>query len=77
VVGNTAKNVGEPRLRIDAVEFCCFDQGAGDCRRLSAALGPDEEIVFPAQGNGSHGSLGRIVIQLQKAVIRKVRQAGR
>ena len=26
MVGDAAKNVGEPGLRIDAVEFCRFDQ---------------------------------------------------
>ena len=30
VVGDAAKNVGEPSLRIDAAELCRFDQGIGD-----------------------------------------------
>ncbi len=31
VVGNAAENVGEPGLRIDAVEFGGFDLGVSDC----------------------------------------------
>jgi len=27
VIGDAAKNVGEPGLRIDAAELCRFDQG--------------------------------------------------
>ncbi len=27
VIGDAAKNVGEPGLRIDVAELCCFDQG--------------------------------------------------
>jgi hypothetical protein len=30
VVGDATENVGEPGLRIDAVEFCRFDQRIGD-----------------------------------------------
>ena len=43
----------EPVLWIDAVEFCCFDQRVGDGRRVSAALGTHEEVVFPAERDGS------------------------
>ena len=69
VIRDAAKNVSEPSLRIDAVEFGGFDQTIGDGRRLSTALGSHEEIIFPAQTDGSHGSLSRIVVELQKAVI--------
>ena len=43
VVGDAAEYVGEPGLRIDAVQLGAFDQGVGDRRRLAAALGADEE----------------------------------
>ena len=36
VVGDAAKDVGEPGLRIDAAELCRLDQGIGDGRIRSA-----------------------------------------
>ena len=44
VVGDAAEHIGEPGLRIDAVQLGAFDQGVGDSRRSTAALGADEEI---------------------------------
>jgi hypothetical protein len=50
VVGDAAQNVGEPGLRIDAIQLGAFDQGIGDGGRFAAALGADEEVVFPSEG---------------------------
>ena len=47
MVGDTAEHIGEPGLRVDAVEFRRLDQGVGDGRRLATALEADEEIVPP------------------------------
>ena len=38
VIGDTAKDIGEPGLWIDAVELGCLDQAIGDCSGLAAAL---------------------------------------
>ena len=32
VVGNTVENIGQPGLRIDAIQLGGFDQGVGDRR---------------------------------------------
>ena len=53
-IRDAAKYVGEPGLRIDAVELSRFDGGVRDCHR--------PRTPFPAQGDGSHGSLSRIGI---------------
>jgi hypothetical protein len=44
VVGDAAEHLGEPGLRVDAVELCRLDQGVGDGRRFAAALGADEDV---------------------------------
>jgi len=58
VVGNAGENVGEPGLRIDAIELGRFDQRIGDGGRLSAAQGTHEEIdemtVFHASRASCH-----------------------
>ncbi len=46
VIRDAVKNVGEPGLRIDAVEFGRFDQRVGDGGRFATALGPHEEIIL-------------------------------
>jgi hypothetical protein len=45
VVGDAAEHIGEPGVRVDAIEFRRLDQGVGDGRRLAASLGADEEMV--------------------------------
>ena len=42
MIGDAAQHVGEPGLWIDAVEFCCGDQGAYRCGPLSATVGTGE-----------------------------------
>jgi hypothetical protein len=37
---------------------------------LGDALGANEEIILMAQGDGSHGPFGGVVVELQKAVIK-------
>jgi hypothetical protein len=41
VIGDTAHHVGEPSLRIDAVEFCRADQGVRCSRALTATVRRD------------------------------------
>ena len=38
VLGDAAKDIGQPSLWIDAVELGGFDKRLGDCCRLSSAL---------------------------------------
>jgi hypothetical protein len=37
VVSDAGKNIGQPCLRVDAVQFGGFDQCIGDCSSLAAA----------------------------------------
>jgi hypothetical protein len=67
MVSNASKDVREPSLGTDAVEFRRFDQGVGDGSGFAAPLRAHEEIIFPSQSDGAHGSFGAVVIQLQDA----------
>jgi len=51
VLGDTAKHVREPGLRVDAIELGRLDQGIGDGGRLAATFGADEQKILAAQGN--------------------------
>ena len=48
---DAGEGVGEPGLRIDAVEFGGFDRGVGDGGGFAAGLRSDEEVVLAAQGH--------------------------
>jgi hypothetical protein len=43
IIGDTAQQIGKPRLRIDVVEFRRGDQGIHCSRSLTAAVGAGEE----------------------------------
>jgi hypothetical protein len=58
VIGDAAEDVGQPCLRIDAVEFGRLDQGVGNGRRLAATLGADKEIFFRPIAAGWIGLCG-------------------
>ena len=46
VISNAGEDVGEPALRIDAVEFGGLNEGVGDGHGLAAAFGAHEEVVL-------------------------------
>jgi hypothetical protein len=46
VVGDAAKDIGQPSLWIDAVELGGFDKRLGDCCRLSSALRASKKPIF-------------------------------
>ena len=69
VVCNSSKDICQPGLRVNAVNFSRFDQGIGDGRRLAATLGTHEQIIFTAKGYRAHGAFGSIVIEFEKPMI--------
>ena len=69
VVGDSGEGISEPCLGIDAVELGGFDQGVGDGCGASAGERTDEEVVLSADGDGSHRTFGRVVVEFQDAVI--------
>ena len=57
VAGNSVEDVGQPSLRVDAVQLGTLDQGVGDGRRPAAALGADEEIGAMTRARRTTGPL--------------------
>jgi hypothetical protein len=53
VVGDFGKYPSELGLEIHDVELGGFDQGIGDGRSLSAALGADKEVVLQTQSHAA------------------------
>ena len=62
MICDAAKDVGEPGLRINPIEFGGFNQGEGDCHGFAATLGTGEHPVFPAKGHWLDCPLTSIVI---------------
>jgi hypothetical protein len=69
VVRNAGEGVGEPSLWIDAIQFGGFDQVVGDASGFASGLRSDEQVVFAAQSDRSHGTFGGIIVDLQDAMI--------
>lgn len=47
VLGDPAKHIGEPGLRVDTVQLCRLDQGVDNGPGRAAALGAYEGEVLP------------------------------
>ena len=69
VVGDAFEDLGEPGLGVDIVEPGGLDQGVGDGGGLAATRRAHEEIVLPAQGDRPHRAFGRVVVDLEEAVL--------
>lgn len=69
MLGDVGEHVAQIAFRIDAVEFCTADQRVNRGSALTAAIGTGKEIVFPAERNGTQCPLGRIVIDLDAAIV--------
>ena len=69
MVSDLGEDPSEPRLRMDVVEFCRFDQGLGDCHGFATAFGACEQPVFPTYGHRFDGALGGVVIQFKMSVL--------
>ena len=69
------ENVGEPGVRLDAVELRRADQGGDDRPVLGAAVRPGEEGVLAGQGDGSDGALDGVGIELDAAVVEEPDEA--
>ena len=70
MIGQPGEHVGEPGLRVDAVELGGLDQGVDRGRPLAAAIGTGEGPVAPADGHTAQRPLGRVVAQADPPVAR-------
>jgi hypothetical protein len=63
MVSDMGEDICQPGLGIDVVEFGGFHEGEDDGCGFAAALGAHEHVVFAANGDSAHGTLGCVVIQ--------------
>ena len=61
VVGDAAQNVGEPRLRIDAIELGGSNQGVDCSGALAATIGTCEQPRLSAESDTAQSALGGVV----------------
>lgn len=69
VIRDASKHIGQPGLRIDAVQLRCINEGLGDGGRAATAFRSGEQSVLVLGSDAAHGPFGGIVIQLQNAVV--------
>jgi hypothetical protein len=69
VVCDAAQGIGEPGLRIDAVQLGglnhCIDDGCG----FAATFRSDEHVIFATYGDAAHGLFGCVVVEFKEPVI--------
>ena len=61
MIGNAAQYVGKPGLRIDAVEFCCSNEGVYRGSALTASVGAGEQPCAAPKSNATQSALGGVV----------------
>ncbi len=68
------RDIGQPRLRLDAVEPCRSDQGVERRRSDASGIAAGKEPVFSAQGHRPDLVFSGVVADLELAVIEVARQ---
>ena len=68
MVGDTAEDIGEPGLRIDAVEFSCFNQCVSNGGGFASLIRAHEQIILSPEGYAPHATLSGIIVDAQTAI---------
>jgi transposase-like protein len=71
----TFEHVGQVGEWIDAVQFCCADQGQCNSPMVSGAVRTTEQGVLPSHCDPLHAALDNIGVDLQPPVIKEQYQA--
>lgn len=61
-------DVGEPALRVEAVQARGFERGVDDGGALAARVRAEEEEILARDGDASQRSLGRVIIDAEASV---------
>ena len=73
-LGDRRQDIAQIGFGVQAVELGVAHNGVVGSGPCSAGIGAGEQVVFPADGNASHGILGNVVVDLQPSVGDKSRQ---
>ena len=71
----TLQDLGEVGVRMDVVEPAGADEGGQDGPVLPAAIGAGKEGVLAVEGNGTDGTLDRVGVGLEVAVVEEEGEA--
>lgn len=74
MLGNARERIGEPCLRVNAIEFGCHDQRINHGGALASAFGAGKQPSFAPDGGITQGSFSGVVGQTNPAVIGKARE---
>jgi hypothetical protein len=69
MIGDAGENVGEPGLRVDAVELGGLDERIHHSGTVRPALRPGEQPRFPAEREAAQRPLGRVVRQADATIL--------
>jgi hypothetical protein len=69
VVDDTAENISQPSLRIDASELGRFDQRVGNSCLLSSALRTSKKLIVALESYTPHATLSRIVVDAEASIV--------
>ena len=67
-LGRAIDHIGEPSLRIEAVEFGAFQHGVEDCGALAAGIGSEEQEILAGNGDAAQCPLGDIIVDGEPAI---------
>ena len=67
-LGRAIDHIGEPSLRIEAIEFGAFQHGVEDCGALAAGIRSEEQEIFTGNGNAAQGTLGDVIVNREPAI---------
>jgi len=69
MLGNAAKDVGEPSLWIDIIELRRLDERIGSRGSSAASLRSGEKPIFPSDRYAPHTPFCRIVVDAEAAIL--------
>ena len=70
-IDEPGEHVVEVTVRVDAVQLAAFDQRGEDGPVFGAFVGAGEQSVLAIEGQGSDGSLDRVGIEFDAAVVQE------
>jgi hypothetical protein len=68
MIGKAGEDIGEPNLRVDAVELGGLDQPVDGGGAASAFVGAGKGLVVPSDGDAAQRSFGGVVRDAQTAI---------
>src|SRR5271155_2033793 len=75
MIGDAGQHISEIRFGIETVELGGADQAVDRGGTLTAGIGAGEQVVFPAQSDGSQGAFGGVIVYLDAAIVHVAQQS--